>query len=60
MAIRLGTVHEVDSGGVGWNDLAQDRYKWRAFVITAMNLRFPVNVDQLLTRRRSLFHVLGS
>jgi hypothetical protein len=27
--------------GVDWIDLAQDRYQWRALVITVMNLRVP-------------------
>jgi hypothetical protein len=27
--------------GIDWIDLAQDRYRWRAVVNTAMNLRVP-------------------
>jgi hypothetical protein len=27
--------------GVDWNDLAQDRIKWRSLVNTVMNLRVP-------------------
>jgi len=48
VAIRLYTVHGIDSGGVDWIDLAQDRDNWRAVVTTAMNLRFPLNVGHLL------------
>jgi hypothetical protein len=65
VAIRLCTVHGIYSGGVDWFDLAQDRDNWRAVVTTAMNVRCPLNVDQLLTRRRTLgfqrttlYHVL--
>jgi hypothetical protein len=32
---------EIGRGGVEWIGLAQDRYKRRAFVIAAMNLRVP-------------------
>jgi hypothetical protein len=32
-----------------WIDLAQDRYQWRALVITVMNLRVPSNVGKFLS-----------
>jgi hypothetical protein len=28
-------------GGMDWIDLAEDRERWRAFVIVAMNLSIP-------------------
>jgi len=65
VAIKLCIVHGIDSGGVYWIDLAQDRDCGRAVVTTALNLRVPLNVSQLLTRRRilgfpktTLYHVL--
>jgi hypothetical protein len=38
--IKLDLV-EIDWGGVDWIGLAQDRYKWKALVNSAMNLRVP-------------------
>jgi hypothetical protein len=32
-------LEEVGSGGMDWNDLAQDRDKWRALVNAVMNLQ---------------------
>jgi hypothetical protein len=32
---------EIDWGGMGWIDLAQDRDQWRSLVNTAMNHRVP-------------------
>jgi hypothetical protein len=32
---------EIGMGGVDWIGLAQDRYRWRALVNAAMNLRVP-------------------
>jgi transcription termination factor 2 len=32
---------EIGIDGVNWIRLAQDRVRWRAFVNTVMNLRFP-------------------
>jgi hypothetical protein len=32
---------EVEYGGMGWTDLAQDKYRWRDLVNAVMNLRVP-------------------
>ena len=34
-------LQEVCCGSVDWNDLAQDRDRWRALVTSVMNLRVP-------------------
>ena len=34
-------LQKVGCVGMDWNDLAQDRDKWRALVNVVMNLRFP-------------------
>jgi hypothetical protein len=39
--IILKWIFERLDGGIDWIDLAQDRYRWRAFVNTVMSLRVP-------------------
>jgi hypothetical protein len=44
--------HRMDLGEVGWGDvdwivLAQDRNRWRALVISVLNLRVPWNAGEL-------------
>jgi hypothetical protein len=39
-AIKID-LRETGWDGMDWIDLAQDRDKWRALVITVMNLRVP-------------------
>jgi hypothetical protein len=34
-------VQEMGWEGTDWNDLAQNRYRWRALMNTIMNFRFP-------------------
>jgi hypothetical protein len=34
-------LREIGIDGANWIRLAQDRFQWRAFVNTVMNLRFP-------------------
>jgi hypothetical protein len=38
---------EIGSSVLGWIGLAQNRYRWRAFVNSAMNLRVPLNSEKL-------------
>jgi hypothetical protein len=32
---------EIGWDGMGWIDLAEDRYQWRALLYTVMNIRVP-------------------
>jgi hypothetical protein len=40
---------EIEWDGMYWIALAQDRGKWRALVITVMNLRVPKNAGKFLS-----------
>jgi hypothetical protein len=39
--IILKRIFERFDGGIDWIDVAQDRDRWQAVVITVMNIRFP-------------------
>jgi hypothetical protein len=41
-------VRELEWGSMDWNDLAQDKGRWRALVKMEMNLRVPENVGKNL------------
>jgi hypothetical protein len=39
--IKLRWIFKKWDGGMGWIDMAQDNYRWRAVVNAVMNLRVP-------------------
>ena len=43
-------IQQVGLGSIDWIGLAEDRNKWRALVNVGMNLRFPENMTNFLTR----------
>jgi hypothetical protein len=54
---RWGDNIRLDLGEVGWGDvdwigLAQDRNRWRALVISVLNLRVPRNAGKLSVASR--------
>jgi hypothetical protein len=44
---------EIDSSGMDWTGVAQDRDLWRALMDTVMNLGVPQNVRRFLRSCRS-------
>jgi len=42
-------VNEVGLWGMGWIDLAQDRYRWWAVVDVVMNFQVPYNAWNFLS-----------
>jgi hypothetical protein len=42
-------ITDIDSEGVAWIHVAQDRIQWRALVNTAMNIWVSQKADNLLT-----------
>jgi len=39
----------MDLGRIGWEDVYQDRDRWRVLVNTIMNLRVPYKAENFLT-----------
>jgi hypothetical protein len=44
-------LREIGCDGMDWNDLAQDRYQWRALVNMVINLWVPQNSRKFLRSR---------
>jgi hypothetical protein len=47
--ILIWIFRKWDGGGMDWNDLAQERDRWQAFVYVVMNLWVPYNAGNFLT-----------